>query len=184
MLRHLLTAAVVCSLLSACGRPAPSPGRSQAAGRAAAPAATADDQPQPASGGMADDLIVTAPVRHANLTIFPVISQSLRADDRFITLAEGLRAGTVEIREMGSTSGVNQPANDPAHVANPATHHETPPTAADRDEPAAQAAVESDDKTPEAAGDDEPSDADLVELGLGMNDVNRLLSIAATSRCI
>jgi len=175
MSRHLLTAAVVCSLLSACGRPAPA--RSPAAGRAAAPAATADAQPQSAAGAMADDLSVAAPVRHANLTIFPVISKSLRADDRFITLAEGLRAGTVEIREMGSTRGVNQPANDPAQVANRGTPDETPQTAADRDEPAAQVAVASDDKTPDAAGDDEPSDADVVELRALLNDVNRLVVI-------
>jgi hypothetical protein len=39
-----------------------------------------------------------------NLTLFPVSSPTLRDDDRFTTLDEGLKAGTVEIREIGAAN--------------------------------------------------------------------------------
>ena len=49
----------------------------------------------------AGDWIVGEPLHHANLTIVPLLSTSPRTDDRFITLDEGLKAGTVEILEVG-----------------------------------------------------------------------------------
>ena len=51
------------------------------------------------------DLIVGEPIKHGNLTIFPVSSREPKNDDRFITLNEGLAAGTVEIVEVGSAAG-------------------------------------------------------------------------------
>jgi hypothetical protein len=49
------------------------------------------------------DLIVGEPVVLGNLAIFPVSSPTPLLDDRFITLDEGLKAGTVEIYEKGAT---------------------------------------------------------------------------------
>lgn len=48
-----------------------------------------------------DDFVIGEPLRFENLTIFPVSSRVRKSDDRFITLDEGLKAGTVEIREVG-----------------------------------------------------------------------------------
>jgi hypothetical protein len=44
------------------------------------------------------DWLVGKPLRHANLTIFPVSSRVPKNEDRFITLDAGLKAGTVEVR--------------------------------------------------------------------------------------
>jgi len=52
--------------------------------------------------GDANDLVVGEPLRFQNLAIFPVFSQSQRHDDRFITLDEGLKDGSVEIFEKGA----------------------------------------------------------------------------------
>ncbi|MCH8924227.1 MAG: hypothetical protein IIA67_13890 [Planctomycetes bacterium] len=92
------------------------------------------------------DLVVGQPIRHANLTIFPVSSRELRSDDRFITLNEGLAAGTVEIVEVGSAAenSANQPARgNQAPRANrsfdsPFQHEDVTPSgrqAADDDNP-------------------------------------------------
>ncbi|MEX2287572.1 MAG: DUF6569 family protein [Planctomycetaceae bacterium] len=48
------------------------------------------------------DLIVAAPINHKNLTIFPIFSKTAKTDDLYITLDDGLAAGTVEIYEVGS----------------------------------------------------------------------------------
>jgi hypothetical protein len=62
-----------------------------------------------------DGLIVGRPHRHANLTIFPVIARESRTQDRFITLDEGLAAGTVEIFEVGTDGArLGESANAPA----------------------------------------------------------------------
>lgn len=47
------------------------------------------------------DYVIGEPVHFQNLTIFPVRSVVAKSDDRFLTLDEGLKAGTVEIREVG-----------------------------------------------------------------------------------
>lgn len=55
-------------------------------------------------------LIVGQGQSFGNLTLFPVSSPTLRGDDRFTTLDEGLKAGTVEIREVGAArAGVSRP---------------------------------------------------------------------------
>ncbi|HEV7999066.1 MAG TPA: DUF6569 family protein [Planctomycetaceae bacterium] len=75
--------------------------------------------------------IIGAPIRHKNLTIFPVLSKVEQKVDRYITLDEGLRAGTVQVIEVGSTpaedsqaapatqqgQAVQPPGNGPAHQA-------------------------------------------------------------------
>jgi hypothetical protein len=74
--------------------------------------------------------IVGEPIRHKNLTIFPVLSKVEQNGDRYITLDEGLRAGTVQVIEVGSTpsddlqtapaaqqrQAVQRPANGPAQT--------------------------------------------------------------------
>ncbi len=66
-------------------------------------------QNEPAAGAYGD-WVIGEPLRHENLTIFPVASKTPRTEDRFITLDEGLKAGTVEIRERG---GGGQPSDNP-----------------------------------------------------------------------
>src|SRR5262245_48562965 len=61
--------------------------------------------PQEADAGAAaaNELVVGEPIRHANLTIFPVSSTKPNTTDRFVTLDEGLKSGKVVVMEMGST---------------------------------------------------------------------------------
>jgi hypothetical protein len=54
--------------------------------------------------------IVGEPIRHKNLTIFPVLSKLDQNADRYITLDEGLRAGTVQVIEVGAMSLNQSPA--------------------------------------------------------------------------
>ncbi|HEX4000152.1 MAG TPA: DUF6569 family protein [Pirellulales bacterium] len=50
----------------------------------------------PATG----DLTVGEPIHYANLTIFPLASRTPRTENRFTTLDEGLKAGTVKVMEI------------------------------------------------------------------------------------
>ena len=50
--------------------------------------------------GAGTEYLVGVPIRHANLAIFPVLSATARQQGRFITLDEGLRAGTVKVSEV------------------------------------------------------------------------------------
>ncbi len=64
------------------------------------------------------DYVIGEPLRYENLTIFPVASATPRTEDRFVTLDEGLKAGTVEIRERGGAlPGANPLPNSPADPA-------------------------------------------------------------------
>ena len=84
----------------------------------------AQAQPSPDSS-----YIVGEPIRHKNLTIFPVLSKLEQNADRYITLDEGLRAGMVQVIEVGETPSedsqaapatqqgraIQPPGNGPAH---------------------------------------------------------------------
>ena len=48
---------------------------------------------------------IGAPVTYKNLTVFPVVSLEPKQQDRFITLDQGLKEGTIEIRELGGAAG-------------------------------------------------------------------------------
>ena len=48
------------------------------------------------------ELVVGQPIQHGNLTIFPLSSRTAKTENRFITLDEGLKAGTVRVMEIGS----------------------------------------------------------------------------------
>src|SRR5262249_52278473 len=58
------------------------------------------------------DFAVGEPIRVRNLTVFPISSKTVHDADRYITLEEGLRAGTIEIFEVGA-----QPRGEPAGAA-------------------------------------------------------------------
>jgi len=64
------------------------------------------------AGDPAAALVIGDPIAFGNLTIFPVSSKVPRDDDRFITLDEGLKNGTVEVYEKGATpsAGSGEPA--------------------------------------------------------------------------
>jgi hypothetical protein len=48
------------------------------------------------------DYIIGNPVSHENLTVFPISSKAARNNDRYLTLDEGLAAGTVKVLEVGA----------------------------------------------------------------------------------
>jgi hypothetical protein len=65
---------------------------------------------QPKGAGLAD-FVVGDPIRFQNLTVFPVASRVPKNEDRYLTLDEGLKAGTVQVFEVGAEPGVDsQPA--------------------------------------------------------------------------
>ena len=57
------------------------------------------DLKQPAAGQVGD-WILGEPIQSANLTVFPLLSREPRSEDRFITLDEGIKQGTIEIVEV------------------------------------------------------------------------------------
>jgi hypothetical protein len=52
------------------------------------------------------DYKVLAPIRHGNLTVFPVVASTSHDTGGFLTLDEGLRSGEVEVTESGSVRGM------------------------------------------------------------------------------
>jgi len=89
-----------------------------------------------ADSDLPGELTVGKPIVFGNLTIFPVSSNSPRMDDRFITLDEGLKTGTVEVLEKSSgrpTSGDPFGADPFAAPANlpPRSRAANPPAADD-----------------------------------------------------
>jgi hypothetical protein len=54
----------------------------------------------------AADYKVLAPIRHGNLTVFPVVTASSHDTGGFLTLDEGLKSGEVEVTESGSVRGM------------------------------------------------------------------------------
>jgi hypothetical protein len=52
---------------------------------------------------------VLAPIRHGNLTIFPVVSSRSHDTGQFLTLDEGLRSGEVIVTEAGNVSPLVRP---------------------------------------------------------------------------
>lgn len=147
-------------------------------------------KPQPAQRQAADGTagkpappwVLGEPVRHENLTIFPVISAVARNDDRFITLDEGLKSGQVEVLEVGAATGNAPPQSPPARQApaqrpaapngsgNPPPAAAIPQPLASPGDPAAQP-LERDPFSGAQSADqsDEPA--------FSANDVNRLVVV-------
>ena len=55
---------------------------------------------------------VLDPIRHGNLTIFPVVASTSHDTHAFLTLDEGLRSGDVIVSEAGSVSPLVRPRHD------------------------------------------------------------------------
>ena len=62
------------------------------------------------------EFVVAEPVGHLNLAIFPIVSVIPVEQDRFVTLDEGFKAGTVQVFEVGA-----EPRQS-AKLARPARH--------------------------------------------------------------
>src|SRR5579862_8394968 len=60
---------------------------------------------------------VLEPIRHGNLTVFPVVAARSYPTSEFLTLDEGLRSGEVIVTEAGSVQGLirRQPPNGIRH---------------------------------------------------------------------
>jgi hypothetical protein len=52
---------------------------------------------------------ILAPIRHGNLTIFPVVAANLHDTRAFLTLDEGLRSGEVVVSEAGNVAPLVRP---------------------------------------------------------------------------
>src|SRR5262245_47412797 len=52
---------------------------------------------------------VVNPIRHGNMTIFPVVSTRSHDTGQFLTLDEGLRSGEVVVTEAGSATPLIRP---------------------------------------------------------------------------
>lgn len=62
------------------------------------------------------DFVIGAPLVYRNLTIFPVSSKTAKNQDRFITLDEALKQGTVQIQEKGAANTGPPAANSQVPV--------------------------------------------------------------------
>lgn len=119
-------------------------------------------------------LTVGQPVTYRNLTIFPVVSVLPRDNDRFITLDEGLRAGTVEIREVGGAAGApNQTSARQSLIEDPFGESADADSHDDSEESPDQGAAED----PFVGDPSDQTAADLVDQDFTGNEVNRLLVI-------
>ena len=67
--------------------------------------------------GPAPGLKVLEPIRHGNLTVFPVVTSKSYATAEFLTLDEGLRSGDVVVTEYGNVQGLVR-----RHIRPPVTH--------------------------------------------------------------
>src|SRR5438876_9600099 len=64
---------------------------------------------RPAEAGTmtsSSDYKVLEPIRHGNLTVFPVVAAKNYPTGEFLTLDEGLRSGEVVVTEMGNVQGL------------------------------------------------------------------------------
>src|SRR5579863_6149235 len=64
------------------------------------------------------DYKVLAPTTQDNLTVFPIVSDTVRDTGGFLTLDEGIRSGQVVVAEEGS-SGMVRPRHRPSNIPDP-----------------------------------------------------------------
>jgi hypothetical protein len=69
--------------------------------------------------GGVSDYKVLSPIRHGNLTVFPVVSPSAHDTSGFLTLDEGLKSGEVEVTESGNVRGMLRPRHADGMVVVP-----------------------------------------------------------------
>jgi hypothetical protein len=79
-------------------------------------AALAADQPQARAGETPNSsgYKVLDPIRHGNLTVFPVVASKNYPTGEFLTLDEGLRSGEVVVMEYGNAQGLIRRRPTPA----------------------------------------------------------------------
>jgi hypothetical protein len=124
---------------------------------------------------------VGEPIRHKNLTIFPVLSKTEQSADRYLTLDEGLRAHTVEVLEVGANRNVWLPAfvTESAVFLEAARARSTARPNAQRGRPNAQA-------VPASADGPQPGAELRAALDYfqnsGANEVNRLIVVNRSSK--
>jgi hypothetical protein len=114
-MRQLCWASVaVCLVVLGCQQSRPVVPAANATGDAESPTISAADKEASVSTEDAPvrsgDFIIGEPVRYENLAVFPIRTQVVKSDDRFITLDEGLNAGTVEVMEVGLRRAANASA--------------------------------------------------------------------------
>lgn len=145
----------------------------------AATSSTVAAPPQVVAATLAvSDYVIGEPVRFQNLTIFPVSSRGPKTDDRFVTLDEGLKAGTVEILEAGaaltqSEAASGEPNSESVENAVPSGVNSTPTLATHRNGPTAGSPFGIDHFGP--LGGDSGQSQQLS--ALAGNDVNSLIVI-------
>jgi hypothetical protein len=71
------------------------------------------DQREARAGEVTPEYKVLDPIRHGNLTIFPVVAAKSYPTSEFLTLDEGLRSGDVVVTEAGSVQGLVRRHNRP-----------------------------------------------------------------------
>jgi hypothetical protein len=64
------------------------------------------NQWQAQAGEVAEGYKVLEPIRHGNLTVFPVVAAKSYPTGEFLTLDEGLRSGEVVVTEAGNVQGL------------------------------------------------------------------------------
>jgi len=167
MKRFVVLASALCLLIGGCGR--------QPADRGS------KTEPAPATTSPAElgDFVIGEPLRYENLTIFPVASKVPKNDDRYITLEEGLKAGTVEVCEVGAARGENAAdAEVPAQQGEATAEPESQDPVAE--DVAQNAAGQEQETIGQGQGPDEaPADPFAAEDG-GQEvagDVNRLMIV-------
>ena len=69
--------------------------------------------------GGTSDYKVLPPIRHGNLTVFPVVATSAHDTSGFLTLDEGLKSGEVEVTESGNVRGMVRPRHADGMVVVP-----------------------------------------------------------------
>jgi hypothetical protein len=79
------------------------------------------DQRDAQAGEVTPGYKVLEPIRHGNLTVFPVVAAKSYPTSEFLTLDEGLRSGEVVVTEAGSVQGLirrhgHVPQHDGAEV--------------------------------------------------------------------
>jgi hypothetical protein len=135
---------------------------------------------QPGDG----NYIIGAPIRHKNLTIFPVLSKTEQNADRYVTLDEGLRAHTVEVIEVGANQDHPQPTfvnQAPGNRRNRASMQGTPSQRSNSGQslnPNPQTAnLPNPPRRPNAAPDNAFESTNSAAQNVRSNEVNRLMVV-------
>lgn len=133
------------------------------------------------------DLVVGEPIVFRNLSIFPVTSRKPRNEDRFTTLDEGLRAGTVEIVELGATTNGASSGADPFAVPDQAAASQraepVPPASAENSHVNELSAAGADPfAEPAAFVGDRQATANTPAAPVQANSVNQLMVVNRSNK--